>query len=111
MMSRAMPDLVRRLVTEFPLVPTRNPDRATPLRGRNANDLRTDLARSLADTRALLAANADLDFSRMISEHPLTGAADVPRMLAFLAQHERRHQSQIDRVRRDRRFPVRQDAA
>lgn len=105
-MSRTMPDSVRRLLTEFPLVPTRNPDRATPRRHRPAAALRSDLRQSLADTRALLATNRDLDFDRMISEHPLTGATNVPQMLGFLALHERRHQGQMDRVSRQRSFPA-----
>ena len=104
-MSRTMPDSVRRLLTEFPLVPTRNPDRAAPRWGRTAAALRLDLQRSVADTRALLAANRDLDFDRMISEHPLTGASSIPQMLGFLALHERRHQGQMDRVRRQSGFP------
>jgi len=105
-MSRTMPDSVRRLLTEFPLVPTRNPDLATPRRHRPAAALQSDLRQSLADTRALLATNRDLQFDRMISEHPLTGATSVPQMLGFLALHERRHQGQIDRVRRQRSFPA-----
>jgi uncharacterized damage-inducible protein DinB len=104
-MSRTMPDSVRRLLTEFPLVPTRNPDVATPRRNRPGAALRAGLRQSLADTRALLAAHGDLDFDRMISEHPLTGPASIPQMLGFLAQHERRHQGQMDRVRRQRNFP------
>jgi uncharacterized damage-inducible protein DinB len=105
MMSRLMPEAMRSIVTEFPLLPTRNPDRATPRPGRPAAELRDALARSLAETRALLTANAGLEFGRMISEHPLTGPSSVPRILGFLALHERRHQAQIERVRSNSRFP------
>ena len=103
--NRFIPDAVRDLVTEYPIVPVRNPDGATPRPRRPGPDLRGELVSSLAETRALITANADLDYSQMVSEHPLLGANDVGRMLAFLARHERRHDKQIDRVRTDRRFP------
>lgn len=104
-MSRFIPQTVRDLAVEYPLVPIRNPDIATPARGRLAAELNDDLASSLEQTRAMLVANADLDFTQMISEHPLMGAANVPQIIVFLARHERRHHSQIDRVRADARFP------
>lgn len=104
-MNSVMPELVRSFVTEFPVLPTRNPDRATPRPGRPGAELRAALARSLADTRGLVEANKDLDFAAMISEHPLTGASDVPQILRFLSLHERRHQRQMERVRSGPRFP------
>jgi uncharacterized damage-inducible protein DinB len=104
-MSRMLPDQVRSIVTEFPVLPTRNPDAATPRRGRPGAELRAALARSLAQTSALVEANGDLDFTGMISEHPLTGASDVPQILRFLSLHERRHQGQMERVRSISRFP------
>lgn len=105
LMSRVMPDQVRSLVTLFPLVPTRNPDRATPRHGRPGPELRGALARSIAETRAVVEDNADLDFSRMFSDHPLTGESSVPQTLRFLSLHERRHQAQMERVRSSSRFP------
>lgn len=105
LMSRFMPEVVRSIVTEFPLLPTRNPDRATPGRGLAAAELRGALASGLEETRALIVANGDLDFLSMISEHPLTGPSTVPQILGFLALHERRHQGQMARVRSDPRCP------
>ena len=104
-MSRVIPDQVRSFVTEFPLLPTRNPGLATPRPGRPAAALRADLARSIADTRALVAESSDLDLTTMISEHPLTGASNVPAILRFLSEHERRHQGQMEKVRSDSGFP------
>jgi len=104
-MSRFIPESVRSFMTEFPLVPTRNPDIATPRHGIPAAELRELLARGIDATRALIATNADLDLSKMISEHPLTGATAVPDILHFLMLHERRHQGQMERVRSDFRFP------
>jgi uncharacterized damage-inducible protein DinB len=105
-MSRFIPGPLVSFMTEFPLIPTRNPDRTTPRAGRSAGDLREDLARSIRQTRAIIIGNADLDFRRMVSEHPLTGANNVPAILAFLTRHERRHQGQMARVSSDPRFPA-----
>ena len=105
-MNYFVPAVVRELATEYMPVPMRNPDRATPRPRRRGDELRAGLLSSLAETRALLTANADLDFREMVSEHPLMGASNVPQILAFLARHERRHQGQIGRVKADPRFPV-----
>ena len=105
-MNYFVPAIVRELATEYLPLPMRNPDRATPRSRRRGDELRAGLVASLAETRLLLTTNAELDFREMISEHPLTGASNVPQILAFLARHERRHQGQIGRVKADPRFPV-----
>ncbi|HEX6464200.1 MAG TPA: DinB family protein [Vicinamibacterales bacterium] len=106
MMSRMIPESVRSVVTQFPIVPIRNPDVATPRFGRPAAELREDLTNSLARTRALIEEHATLDFTRMVSEHPLTGAANVEQIFGFLTLHERRHHVQMERVRINPRFPA-----
>ena len=103
--SRLLPDRVRDLLTEFPILPTRNPDVATPRRHRPGSELKMDLAASMAATRATVESNSDLDLDALVSEHPLTGRANVAQILTFLAQHERRHQRQMEGVRFDPGFP------
>jgi hypothetical protein len=103
--SGLMPDSLRGLMTELPLVPTRNPDFATPKPRRPAGALKTELAASLASTRTLIVSNADLDLTQLVSEHPLMGRTNVPQILTFLSRHERRHQRQIEGVRVDKGFP------
>ncbi|OFW18776.1 MAG: hypothetical protein A3H97_04370 [Acidobacteria bacterium RIFCSPLOWO2_02_FULL_65_29] len=105
LMSAFIPDIIVDVLTEFPLVPIRNPDVATPQAGREAAELRGALAQSIGDTRELLEANRDLDLSQLVSEHPLTGSSNVPRILRFLAMHERRHHGQITRVLGHHLFP------
>jgi hypothetical protein len=105
-MNRFIPQAVRDFAIENPWLPMRNPTIATPHAGRPGAELRDELVSSLERTRMLLVSNADLDFDRMISEHPLMGVASVPQILAFLARHERRHQTQIERVRTDASFPL-----
>jgi uncharacterized damage-inducible protein DinB len=100
-----VPAFVRDLATEYAVIPTRNPDWTTPRARRPAADLRNELRTSQAYLRELLSENADLDFSEMVMDHPLTGANNVPAMLAFLARHERRHQGQIARLKAYQRFP------
>ena len=104
-MNRFVPDAVIGLMTEFPILPTRNPDAATPRARRPAAELTADLEAAIDETRRLIDLNVDLDFERMSSEHPLMGSNTVPQILAFLARHERRHQGQMDGVRSDSRFP------
>jgi hypothetical protein len=104
-MNRFIPQSVRDFAIEYPFVPIRNPSIATPRAGRAAAELRDELVSSLEQTRVLLVSNVDLPFEQMVSEHPLMGPANVPQILAFLARHERRHHSQIERVRTDGRFP------
>lgn len=103
--SRMIPQSVRDAVTEFPLVPTRNPDIATPCYARPAAELRRDLVGSLEKTRALIDANAAMDFTKMVSQHPLTGATNVEQIFGFLTLHERRHHVQMERVRINPKFP------
>lgn len=103
--GRFVPDAVRAVITELPLLPTRNPTFATPRPQRPAAALRTDLATSIKETAGLLASNADIDFTQLISEHPLTGRTNVPQILIFLARHERRHQRQMEDVRMAEGFP------
>lgn len=104
-MSRMIPQAVRNIVMQYPLVPVRNPDIATPRFGRPAAELRQDLQDSLARTRTLVAQHATMDFTQMISEHPLTGATNVEEMFGFLTLHERRHHIQMERVRINPHFP------
>jgi len=105
LLNRFIPQSVRDFAIEYPFVPIRNPSVSTPRAGRAAAELRGELVLSLEQTRVLLVSNADLAFERMVSEHPLMGPANVPQILAFLARHERRHHSQIERVKTDGRFP------
>jgi len=103
--NRVTPDAFRDLLARLPIVPSGNPDRGAPRARRPGPELRRDLVSSLAELRALIAANADLDFRELVLEHPVTGVSHVPRLFAFVAAHERRHHRQIDGIRRHRKFP------
>jgi hypothetical protein len=100
-----VPDGLRNYLTRNRLVPFQNPDVAAPRRGRAAQRLCADLADSLRETGALLRNNPDLDYGEMIVQHPLLGRYDVPGLLRFMSAHEQRHQSQINDILSDPRFP------
>jgi uncharacterized damage-inducible protein DinB len=104
-MSAFIPDVVVDAMTEIPFVAVKNPDAATPQARRGAPELQGELAKSIDDTRQLLERNADLDMTELVFSHPFTGFSNVPRVLRFLAMHERRHQGQIARVKSAPNFP------
>jgi uncharacterized damage-inducible protein DinB len=105
LMNMLVPDGLRNYLTRNRLVPFRNPDVATPRRGRAAGRLRDDLADSLRETEALFQNNPDLDYGEMVVQHPLLGRYDMPGLLRFMSAHEQRHQSQIADIIADPRFP------
>jgi hypothetical protein len=45
--------------------------------------------------RALLVANLDLDYDKMIHQHPLLGGQNIPKLIHFIRFHERLHQEQM----------------
>lgn len=90
-----VPDSLRNFLTRTRLIPFRNPDPATPRRGRSVAELRGDLVASLQETQRLFQSNPDLDYEGMVVQHPLLGRYDVPGLLRFMSAHEERHQSQI----------------
>jgi hypothetical protein len=95
LMNMFVPESLRNYLTRTRLIPFRNPDPATPNRGRSAVELRDDLIASLQETERLFQKNADLDYDEMVVQHPLLGRYDVPGLLRFMSAHEERHQSQI----------------
>lgn len=109
--SRNLPDPVRRFLTLNPIVPAINPQIAAPRRQRPTTELIDELRQSMQQTRALLVENADVDLDALTVDHPVTGVTNVSDILQFLERHERRHQQQMEAVRRAKAFPPRQGAA
>jgi uncharacterized damage-inducible protein DinB len=98
LMTLFLPISVRELMVRSRLFPARASEQMRPQAGRPAGELRTHLAASVGETRAVLAANADLDYHRMIYQHPFLGANDVADILRLTAAHEERHQDQIREI-------------
>jgi DinB family protein len=95
LMTLFIPFSVREQLVRSRLFPARAADELQPQPGRSGGELRYALAAALEVTRNLLAANADLDYRRMVYHHPFLGANDVPAILRLTAAHEERHQEQI----------------
>jgi len=93
-------------LTRTRLLPFRNPDPATPHRGRSAAQLRADLIASLQETERLFQTNPDLNYDEMFVQHPLLGRYDVPGLLRFMSAHEERHQSQIIDIQNALEIPM-----
>ena len=105
LVNMLVPDGLRNYLTRNRLVPFQNPDVAAPRRGRPSLRLRDDLADSLRETETLFQTNPNLDYGEMVVRHPLLGRYDVPGLLCFMSAHEQRHQSQINDIISDPRFP------
>lgn len=101
-----VPDSVREFFVRYRLIPARAADTATPRQGRSAAELRDGLRASLEEIEALLAANPNLDYDKMIHQHPLLGTQNVPHLLYIMGLHEERHQTQISDPLTDSRFPM-----
>ncbi len=95
LMNMFVPNSLRNYLTRNRLIPFRNPDAASPRRGRPSNELCSDLIASLRETERLFQSNPQFDYEEMIVQHPLLGRYDVPGLLRFMSAHEERHQSQI----------------
>jgi hypothetical protein len=100
-----VPESVREFFVRYLLIPARAADTATPRKGRSAPELHHGLSSSLEETEALFAANPNLDYDKMIHQHPLLGTQNVPHLLYVLGLHERRHQSQIADLLANSQFP------
>lgn len=105
MMNLFVPAAAREFLMLYPVLPVQNPQAATPRKGRPAAELRAGLVSSLRETRALFDANPDINYHRLVSQHPMMGSNDVLQMLRFLTLHEQRHQRQMRHVIGDPRFP------
>jgi hypothetical protein len=102
-MSKSLPDTARAFVMRSRLIPTQNPDVAQPRKGREPAGIRQDLLTTLQDLELLLVSNADLNYREMVHRHPLMGVSNALLILKLVALHERRHQSQIEKILNRRR--------
>lgn len=100
-----VPPFVREILTEFPVLPTQDPDVAHPRQGRPVGVLRETMRTSYEKTAALFTGNPGLDYKRMRYRHPLLGDNNVLGLIRIVAFHERRHQSQLRTLFESPAFP------
>ncbi len=82
----------------FRLVPAQAPPILAPEAGRPAETLRRELDIYRQQTETLFRDNTDLDFRRLVYQHPLVGLSDAVGLLRVITVHERRHQTQLEEI-------------
>jgi hypothetical protein len=90
-----LPASLREAVIRIPWPPASAPRALAPERGRPIAELRAELAASVAATRRLFELHPDLDYRRMLLQHPLLGVSDPIEILGTIRAHEQRHQHQL----------------
>ena len=90
-----LPAGLREAVIRSRWPPASAPRALAPERGRPIAELRAELATSVAATRRLFELHPDLDYRRMLLQHPLLGVSDPIEILGTIRAHEQRHQGQL----------------
>jgi hypothetical protein len=94
----ATPAPLRRALGRSRLIRMRHPALAQPEHGIPLDTLTGGLHDSAAALRALIEANAGLDYDAMRYSQPLIGSGSLPATLRMLAVHEERHQAQLREI-------------
>ena len=106
LMSRMVPRPVQTFFLANPLLKARAAPNVEPTAGMPKNELLEFLRSGRESTIALVEPSKSRDLSRIRWEHPLMGTHDVYGTMELLAGHERRHRTQIERVKSNERFPA-----
>lgn len=101
-----IPRQVRQVVFGNRLVPAKAPPRIAPRKGRQAGELRDDLASYLDYVETYFADNPDVEWEKLRYYNPLCGFTNLPGVMSFLASHERRHQGQLREILGGEGFPA-----
>jgi uncharacterized damage-inducible protein DinB len=94
-----LPAAVLNALTASRLFPIKNPSVAEPRRGRPTEMLRRELGDTIRKTIEFLERLSPRGAVGMTVSHPLLGTRNIPELIRFVVQHERRHQGQILDVR------------
>ena len=106
MMSSFMPESLQSFMLANPIIKVKTAPGVEPHPGIARADLLNfllELRESLID---LLEPLKSRDLSRLRWQHPLLGVHDVYGTLEFLADHDRRHLTQIEKIKQHPKFPV-----
>jgi DinB family protein len=106
LMSRMVPRPVQTFILANPLLKARAAPNVEPTAGMPQAELMEFLISARESTVALLEPLKSRDLSRIRWQHPLLGTHDVYGTMELLAGHERRHRTQIERVKSNARFPA-----
>ena len=100
-----VPRPVRQAIARSRAVPARAPKIIEPKKGREADDLRRELADYVEFVDDLVARNPDVRYRELYYYNPLTAFTNFPGLLSFIASHESRHQEQIRDILESDGFP------
>jgi hypothetical protein len=100
-----MPDFIKSFILANPIMKIRTAPALEPKAGLPRQELLGQLKSLRAATLALVEPLADKDLSRYRWQHPLFGTRDIYSTLEMLADHDQRHLTQIQRIKRARAFP------
>ncbi len=95
-----MPRKIHSMLMQYQIIPFQAADSITPVKGKAASELKHALESSIRRTASILESNSDLDFTLLVLKHPALGANNVGQLLGVMANHERRHQTQIEDILR-----------
>ena len=105
-MSSFMPKRLQSALLANPLVKIKTAPAVEPKAGISQVDLLGFLLQARKSTLELLEPVKDWDLARFRWFHPLMGEHDIYGTLELLASHDRRHASQVQRVKQDSKFPA-----
>ena len=104
-MSAFMPQSLQSALLANPLVKIKTAPAVEPKHGIPQSELLAFLTKTRQATLALLEPVKDWDLTRFRWFHPLMGGHDVYGTLELVASHDRRHATQVERVKSDPKFP------
>jgi DinB family protein len=90
-----VPNTLREWVMQNRAIRAQHPSFSNPRPGRKVVELCSELSRSINQIKNIIMMNSDLDFQKMILQHPLWGIINVSGILRYLSRHEQGHQGQI----------------
>jgi hypothetical protein len=90
-----LPASALNVLTASRLFPMRHPTVANPQPARSADTLRAQLVDAGRQTVEILGLLSPAIAVRITVSHPMLGTRNIPELIQFMIQHERRHQRQI----------------
>jgi hypothetical protein len=104
-MADFVPSGIQSFILANPIFKVRTAPAVEPKPGLPREDLLGYLERSRQSTLQILEPHKNKDLSGFIWKHDLMGSRDVYATLEMLANHDRRHQTQIRNIKNNPRFP------
>lgn len=105
MFNYFVPQALRETMVRYPLVASLNPEATRPRESLVPQNLRNDLAASLAETELFFRTPMPPNIDKLTINHPIMGNNTIPQLFRIVIAHEKRHHEQMARVRSHPHFP------